>query len=502
MANNNANNNIAPNGQGQRPGQPVGPRPVGPQGQPTGPRPMGHPHAPAHPGAHPQYRQNGPQARTPINTRPINMPINMPRPIIPYSQQVTNNYYGYDPRTQHQAPHPGQVPGVPVHDDKKKHGHKLTKAEKKEIRKQERIKRRTESDHFFVQRTGATALIMIMCLLIVAMLGLSVMGIMPQFTALYKEPHYELMKTDDEDGEVALHGKAHGTARLAEGEEEGDDEDGDKDPAVYITAGEFIFGFLADMLKMDLYGDKYNEVMESIEMLDPETDAAEIAQIKEEQLADVQMYYHGNFDRILAPYLEDGGPAMPLGIMLFRYTGAVLILVLLICLITIIKCILSFFGKRLYKRFTLTALILIVCGMVVLLSGLSMVPPGAGATVEDGEGEGESGTAIFAEDNNVVRLYGEEDTVIIAEDNHVVKLGTEEGETTEEEEEVDAGGMGFDFSNLMPFIMDGIVAPADTALALPVVAGFGTLAVLVAPVLMLLFSLFSRRKIYYSVFDR
>ena len=58
-----------------------------------------------------------------------------------------------------------------------------------------------------------------------------------------------------------------------------------------------------------------------------------------------------------------------------------------------------------------------------------------------------------------------------------------------------------DYSQIVPFLTSALIAPSDPATAPQTAAGFGLLAMVLLPVLILILSLFAKKKVPFSIFD-
>lgn len=115
-----------------------------------------------------------------------------------------------------------------------------------------------------------------------------------------------------------------------------------------------------------------------------------------------------------------------------------MILFVILALIYMIKAFFGMFGKRIFKRFGLGAILMLICG--------------------------------------AVSLFG-----IVAAN-------------------MDVTAEALDFSGIVTILMGGISSP-DPATAPTYVGGFGLLALLALPVLVLILSMFARKKVPFSIFD-
>jgi hypothetical protein len=143
----------------------------------------------------------------------------------------------------------------------------------------------------------------------------------------------------------------------------------------------------------------------------------------------------------------------PIQSILFAYSPLLLAVCVLTSLIAMITSFLGLFGKRIFKGFGLAAILVLISAAALLISGLAALPYTMG--------------------------------------------------------EAGAGVSTLDFSQLMPYITglfaaapETAVDPSVTAAPASITIGYGLLILAGLSVLTLLFSIFARKKIPYSVFDK
>ena len=153
---------------------------------------------------------------------------------------------------------------------------------------------------------------------------------------------------------------------------------------------------------------------------------------------------------------EDG--MYSIAAMVFDYAPVLLILGTLAAVIMLLLAFFSLFGRRIFKGFFWFSLIMTVAGIATLLAGL----------VASGYFEG---NPSIGADGNVISIL--------------------------------------DLSRLTDFLFGAFSGAPETALdpeidtiPLKVVAGYGLIAVTVVPVISLVLSLFAKKKVPYSIFDK
>ena len=258
------------------------------------------------------------------------------------------------------------------------------KKRKERIKKIKRKRIRKEKDQFFVMRKFVCFLMAILMLVILAFFGAGAIGIdgLEEYTALYKLPDQTPM---DE--------------RVSTTDPDTDEEIPYEEQVGFVTFLDPIFGFIKHLADVEL-GD---------------------SPFYDEQIAKVEA---GMEDQIAPLALQ----WFPIAMLLFILLG----------LITLIKAFFGMFGRRIYKRFGLTSIVLIIFAAAMLLAGFA--------------------SNLAATDS-------------------------------------------LDFAGIMDFVTQLFAAPVDGEALVPVVAGFGLLGLVGIPVLTLLLSLGIRKKIPYSIFD-
>lgn len=268
---------------------------------------------------------------------------------------------------------------------------KRRRIEEAKLRKrQERIKKirrkriRREKDYFFVMRKGVCFLMMILMVLIVAVVGAGFLGIevIEPYTAAYKNPDLtplseQVDEIDPETEEVIPY----------------------EDQSTYISILDPVFGFL-------------------------------------KQVADVEVGESPFYDAQMAKV--EAGMEDAIAPLVLQWFPIAIILLVLLALINLIKAFFGMLGQRIFKRFGLSALVMMIMAAVVLFAG------------------------------------------------YCSTLGAD---------------ASLNFGDILPFVMQLFVAPVDGVGALAMVVGYGTLGLFALSLIALLFSMGMRKKIPYSVFD-
>lgn len=312
---------------------------------------------------------------------------------------------------------------------------------------------RREREYFFVMRKGVCFFMFLVSIVMLAVLAMSFLNIMPEYVSMFVAPD---LTPGDERPEPEL--DADGIA--IEGT-------GYQDQSEYVGVSDGIYGFLDRIM-----GNKAEEDLEAAEAADDEV-ADDVVTDDEEGLEEeVELPRSPFYDEISAKLDELTGENAPeiaaedgkltIASYLFIYGPIAYLVMAVILVLTAIKAFFGMFGRRIFKRFGLAAIILLVCAIVVLLSGL------IGAGVLNGNPKMEA---------------------------------PEEGA---EEELVSV----MDVNSLMDFVTQAFSGYPETAEAaaestfLTFRANYGSLILLAVPVVLLVLSFFARRKVPYSIFDR
>lgn len=239
-------------------------------------------------------------------------------------------------------------------------------------------------DYFYVMRKFVCLLICVFFLAGIALYVVGYLNLLPEYTSFMTAPDYT--PENERTGVI---------------DEETDTESPYVDKSVYYTSLDPIAGFLNKLTNIDL-GIKFP--------------------LFTRMNANVEIGYAN----AIAGYIV-------------QFFPIAMVLYIIIALINFIKAILAIFGKRIFKGFGISAILMIICAGVMLLAG------------------------VF----------------------------TNMGPQSE----------ALDFGGLMPFIMAALSAPEDPATAPVIASGFGLLGMLVIPVLILLLSFLAKKRIPFSIFD-
>lgn len=150
-------------------------------------------------------------------------------------------------------------------------------------------------------------------------------------------------------------------------------------------------------------------------------------------------------------------PSLSMAAIIYKYAPLLLIIILLTSLICMIKAFIGMFGRRMFKRFGLASIIIFICSAALVIYGV------IACGIADGAPK-----------------YVDEVLVSV-----------------------------LDFKKITSFVFSAFIGapavtpdPALTTAALPIEAGSGLIAILVLPIITLIFSFFARRKVPYSIFDK
>ena len=364
--------------------------------------------------------------------------------------------------------------------------------------------RRKERDYFFIMRRGVCFLIMLLALVWVGVIALNYLGIMPQYTAYLVAPDLtpldqrEDVETDqtDEDGNVIIEEYV--------------------DQSVYISVTDPVFGALKKLFNLEMKDDSgnslspfydsfspaisgseeteenenagenendentdggdeivaeaageddatadegENEATEGEEGEEGENEATEGEEGEEAVEEDTSVkfgYVSANTD--IDPAAREEDSMGTVASMAFDYAPVVLVAGAVFALIIFILAFLSLFGRRIFKGFGIMSIIMLLGGIGVLIAGMAAMGNYMGYPAYDAEG-----------------------TVVSV----------------------------LDFGKISDFMFGVFSGAPETALdpevdAMPLklVAGYGLIALVVIPVVMVILSIFARKKVPYSIFDK
>ena len=362
--------------------------------------------------------------------------------------------------------------------------------------------RRKERDYFFIMRRGVCFLIMLLALVWVGVIALNYLGIMPQYTAYLVAPDLtpldqrEDVETDqtDEDGNVIIEEYV--------------------DQSVYISVTDPVFGALKKLVGLDMQDDQGNSMSPFYDSFSPaiagseeteenenagenendentdggdeivaeaageddatvdegeneategeegedgeEGEEGENAETVEEDTSVKFGYVSANTD--IDPAAREEDSMGTVASMAFDYAPVVLVAGAVFALIIFILAFLSLFGRRIFKGFGIMSIIMLLGGIGILIAGMAAMGNYMGYPAYDAEG-----------------------TVVSV----------------------------LDFGKISDFMFGVFSGAPETALdpevdAMPLklVAGYGLIALVVIPVIMLILSIFARKKVPYSIFDK
>lgn len=340
--------------------------------------------------------------------------------------------------------------------------------------------RRRERDYFFIMRRGVCSLIMILSLLWIAVIAMNYLAILPEYTSFLVEP--DLTPLDerlpvevlDEEGKPVVDAAGNPVVEYYE------------DKSTYISFIDPIFGALNKVFGVAMTDENgaslspfYDAVME--DLAPAETEVSENQGNGEE---DIVAEAAGKNDDVQEENTEnDGaeddtaveGPAemteeqkaqaiaadtrYSLATMVFEYFPILLAVGAVFALVVFLISLFSLFGRRIYRGFFWLTLIMVIAGVGALFAGM------------------------VAMGNNLGAPYYLEDGVTL------VSI--------------------IDFTQVTGFLTGALSGAPATALdptvsvmPLEMVAGYGLLIVVALPIVMLILSLFTKKKVPYSIFDK
>ena len=362
--------------------------------------------------------------------------------------------------------------------------------------------RRKERDYFFIMRRGVCFLIMLLALVWVGVIALNYLGIMPQYTAYLVAPDLtpldqrEEVETGetDEDGNaiiqeyvdqsiyISVTDPVFGVLKKLFNLEMKDADDNSMSPfydsfspAISGTEEEADADGVTDEEDKDAETDGEDEIVaeaageedEATDGEDEATDAeGEEGEDGEEGTGDEEAveedtsvkfgYVSANTD--IDPAAREEDSMGSIAAMAFDYAPLVLVVGAVFALIIFILAFLSLFGRRIFKGFGIMSVIMLLGGIGVLLAGMAAMGNYMGYPAYDAEG-----------------------TVV-----SVLDFGK--------------------ISNFLFGMFNGVpetaLDPAVDEMPLKLVAGYGLIALVVIPVIMVILSIFARKKVPYSIFDK
>lgn len=373
-------------------------------------------------------------------------------------------------------------------------------------------RRRKERDYFFIMRRGVCFLMLLLAIVWVAVIAMNYLAIMPQYTSFLVAPDLTPLddRLDTETGEMDDGGNAIVIPY--------------QDKSVYISFIDPIFGALKALFGLSMTDSEGNsmspfydsfspaiagtaentgnenaentddentententeegpvaeasenedgteatddtentegEDAEGTEGTDGETSEGENTEGEQTATEDTAIKFgyveaNTNIDEEARSQDSMGSIAS----MAFNYAPIILVVGAVFAVLLIVFAFLSLFGRRIFKGFGIMSIIMLLAGLAMFVAGLAAMG-------------NYMGNPSITEDGVLVSVL--------------------------------------DFSQLMNFafgVFQGAPAtaldPATDVMPLTLVSGYGMLIILVVPVVILLLSIFARKKVPYSIFDK
>ncbi len=267
------------------------------------------------------------------------------------------------------------------------------------------VKPRKERDYFYIMRKSICFLMFLLLLVSLAGFALSyikVEQIPKKYIAVYAETEAAPVAVDEEK-EEGEEQEIKTTETDQEGEEAEEGEEGSEqakaESGEYYSVLDPIFGFIKNI---------------SGKLLNKEISLGE-SPLYDKMLAKSEVGMTDIVARIALEYF-------PVAIIIYAITA----------LIMMFKAFFSLFGKRIFKKFGLGSIIMIICGGIIALAGLA-----------------------FMTEPNLKMAYG----------------------------------------NIVNILLNGILGKGGFA------AGYGLVGIIAIPVLILILSIFAKKRVPYSIFD-
>lgn len=370
-------------------------------------------------------------------------------------------------------------------------------------------RRRKERDYFFIMRRGVCFLMLLLAIVWVAVIAMNYLAIMPQYTSFLVAPDLTPLddRLDTETGEMDEGGNAIVIPY--------------QDKSVYISFIDPIFGALKALFGLSMTDSEGNSMSpfydsfspaiagtaentgnenaentddententenetegpvaeasenedgteatddtentegEDAEGTDDETTEGEDTEGEQTATEDTAIKFgyveaNTNIDEEARSQDSMGSIAS----MAFNYAPIILVAGAVFAVLLIVFAFLSLFGRRIFKGFGIMSIIMLLAGLAMFVAGLAAMG-------------NYMGNPSITEDGVLVSVL--------------------------------------DFSQLMNFafgVFQGAPAtaldPATDVMPLTLVSGYGMLIILVVPVVILLLSIFARKKVPYSIFDK
>lgn len=371
-------------------------------------------------------------------------------------------------------------------------------------------RRRKERDYFFIMRRGVCFLMLLLAIVWVAVIAMNYLAIMPQYTSFLVAPDltplddrldtetgemddggnaivipyqdksvyisfidpifgalkalFGLSMTDSEGNSMspfydsfspAIAGTAENTGN--ENDENTDDENSENTENTENTENE-TEGPVAEASEnedgTEATDDTENTEGEDAEGTDDETTEGEQTATEDTAIKFGYVEANTNIDEEARSQDSMGSIAS----MAFNYAPIILVVGAVFAVLLIVFAFLSLFGRRIFKGFGIMSIIMLLAGLAMFVAGLAAMG-------------NYMGNPSITEDGVLVSVL--------------------------------------DFSQLMNFafgVFQGAPAtaldPATDVMPLTLVSGYGMLIILVVPVVILLLSIFARKKVPYSIFDK
>ena len=347
--------------------------------------------------------------------------------------------------------------------------------------------RRRERDYFFIMRRGVCFLMMLLAIVWVAVIAFNYLGVMPQYTSFLVAPDLTPLdeRLDVETGDKDEEGNAIIQEYV--------------DQSVYISFMDPVFGVLKALAGVEMTDDEGNSMSPFYDSFSPaisgetaaegedgsETDTetgddelvAEASEETTDEETDDTTDEEGA-DTETPAEEEDNSPAFghvlantdisadareqdsmgQIASMAFDYAPIVLVLGALFAVVVIIIAFLALFGRRIFKGFGFLSIVMLLAGLAMFVAGMAA-------------------------------------------------MGNYMGNPSIDEDGIVTSVLNFDqMVNFAFSVFQGAPAtapdPAVETASLTMVAGYGLLIVMIIPVIILLLSIFARKKVPYSIFDK
>lgn len=343
--------------------------------------------------------------------------------------------------------------------------------------------RRKERDYFYIMRRGVCFFIMLLAIVWVGVFVCNYLNLIPQYTSflvkqdltpLDERLDIETGETDDDGNEIielyqdkseylGFIDPVFGALKKVVGiGATGEDEESQS--PFYDT----IVGRLesATATEEDEEGEDGDEIVaeaaeetEGEEEEGDEVEGEEGEDVEEEETVTVPVL---TIDESTLPVIDSEAVAQDgmyqIATLAFTYFPVVLALGAVMAIIIAILAFCSLFGRRIFKGFGIMSVIMLLGGVFALIAGMA-----ASGTI--------AGAPSIAEDGTVTSIL--------------------------------------DFSNISAFLTQILSGAPATALdpevdvmPLEIVGGYGLLIILIIPVVILLLSIFAKKKVPYSIFDK